>query len=238
MANSIIDHEIQRQILHKSRFIKSGAKYSQLKIENVENDLFNYHLQQLVKKDLLKKSGTVYLLTSEGKAIVTNIDEEDLKNPPNFKVSVYMCLLDKNKVLLYERRKHPQYGYVGFPSGKIRFGENLLDTAKRELFEETGLKADFKLIGNIRQIRKNKSEEILEDGLFYICFSDSFNGNFESQGKEGRFFWQELDDINSIKKLFKPSVGIITGELRKRINGEAGFDTQFIYELEPGFEEY
>jgi ADP-ribose pyrophosphatase YjhB (NUDIX family) len=177
-----IESEMQREILSKCRFWEKGARYSELRSEGVENDLFNYHLQQLVKNGWLKKEEGSYLLTVKGKRLVTNIDEEDKQNPPSFKVSVYMCAVDapsgasQGKILLYRRLKHPQYGYVGLPSGKIRFWENILETAKREFKEETNLEAEFQVIGNLRQIRRNEKGEVREDGVFYVCFADSVKG--------------------------------------------------------------
>jgi ADP-ribose pyrophosphatase YjhB (NUDIX family) len=227
-----VDHVVQREILSKVRFKPDGARYSQLKVKDIENDLFNYHLQQLVKKGLLRKVAGRYLLTKSGKSTVTNIDEEDLKNPPVFKVSVYMVLQDRNKVLLYQRKKHPQYNYVGFPSGKIRYGENLLGTATRELNEETGLKAKFKLVGNIRQIRKNSMRQIIEDGVFYICHSDKFSGKLVPKGKEGIFFWKDRSEVGKIKKLFKPSVELVLKALKNKKC------KTFVYELEPDEEDY
>lgn len=227
-----IDHEIQRTIISKIRFLKKGARYSDLKIDTIENDLFNYHLQQLVKTGFLNKLDGKYSLTNKGKTTVTNIDEEDRKNPPSFKVSVYMVLQKDNKILLYERRKHPQFGYVGFPSGKIKFGERILDTAARELLEETGIQADFQIIGNIRQIRKNKYQDIIEDGVFYICYANKFSGKLNKSSKEGKFYWEDIVKVSNIKKLFRPSVETIIENLMKVKK------KNFILEMEPKPERY
>lgn len=233
-----VEHEIQREILSSIRFLKDGARYSQLKIESIENDLFNYHLQQLVKYGYLTKAGDLYQLTEEGKSLVTNIDEEDKKLPPNYKVSVYMCIVVDGKVLLYKRLKHPQYGYTGLPSGKIKYGEEILSTAKRELAEETGLIANFKIIGNLRQIRKNKAGEMIEDGVFYICYSERIEGDLTPIAKEGEFFWEELEKALKLDKIFKPSLEIVLKEVKNRLSKKIRWDNKFIYELIPDPEEY
>ena len=92
----------QRKILSNCSFFETGAKYSQLKPENeeIENDLYNYHLQQLVKHEYLKKRNGLYLLTQKGKSIVTNIDYETISIPTKYKVSVYLCPIINNQVLL------------------------------------------------------------------------------------------------------------------------------------------
>ena len=43
----------------------------------------------------------------------------------------------KNKVLLLKRNKEPYAGVWSFPGGKIEFGENVGETAIREIQEET-----------------------------------------------------------------------------------------------------
>ncbi|TAM87123.1 MAG: NUDIX domain-containing protein [Candidimonas sp.] len=46
------------------------------------------------------------------------------------------------QVLLVRRGHQPDMGKWGFPGGKIEFGETVQDAAVRELFEETGLRAE------------------------------------------------------------------------------------------------
>jgi ADP-ribose pyrophosphatase YjhB (NUDIX family) len=233
-----IDNQIQQEILTTIKFLKDGGKYSDLRIKDIENDLYNYHLQHLVKNGYIEKSGDLYKLTELGKSLVTNIDEEDKKLPANYKVSVYICVVIDGKILLSRRLKHPQYGYVGLPSGKIRYGEEILETAKRELQEETELSADFKIIGNLRQIRTNNQGVVVEDGVFYICYTDKVTGKLLLDSNEGKNFWVKIDEVTTLEKLFKPSVEIVINGVIKRLKGEVGWESQFIYELKPEPEDY
>ena len=64
---------IQNEIL--TNFI--GAKslrYSEARPEGLENDLYNYHLQFLVKKGFLEKTNAKYALTKVGKQYVAQFD--------------------------------------------------------------------------------------------------------------------------------------------------------------------
>ena len=228
----MIENEIQRTILNKIKFMATGGRYSELQLHTIENDLFNYHLQQLVKNGYLEKREEKYWLTLQGKSLVTNMDDATKIVYGGYKVSVYMCPVVEGKVLLYRRLKQPQYGYVGLTSGKIAYGEKILETASRELFEETGLKASFKIVGNLRQIRKDAEGKVREDGVFYICYTDKVEGKLQDAGLEGEYFWVELDKVKEIDKLFKPSVEIIIEEIKK------GLKENFIYELEPEPEAY
>jgi len=234
----MIQNKTQYEILSNCKFWQDGAKYSQIKPNDIDNDLFNYHLQQLVKKDYLTKENALYCLTEKGKSLVTNVDDEIKSASSSFKVSIYACPVIGNKVLLHKRLKHPQYGYVGLVAGKIKYGENVLDTVKREFLEETDLTAEFKVIGNLRQIRKNEKGKVIEDGIFYVCFTDKVNGRLRQKNKEGEYFWVELNEVSKIDKIFKPSLEIILDEVKKRISGEIPWESKFIYELEPEPEDY
>ncbi len=235
----MIDSKVQREILSNCSFFSKGAKYSEMKLEDIDNDLYNYHLQQLVEKEFLQKDeDSIYRLTEKGKSLVTNIHEDSHNVSTNYKVSVYMCAVQDGKVLLHKRLKHPQYGYIGLPSGKIKYGERILDTARREFEEETELVADFKIIGNLHQIRKNEKGEVIEDGVFYVCYADEFEGSLLERQKEGENFWIELEKVNSLEKLFKPSLEYIVEEVQKRLSGEISWENKFIKEFEPEPEDY
>lgn len=234
----MIRSKIQRTILSNCKFWQAGARYSQMRPGDLDNDLFNYHLQQLVKRGYLIRGKDLYKLTEKGKSIATNIDDQTGDLSLNYKVSVYLCPVIDGKVLLHRRLKHPQYGYAGLVSGKIAYGENILKTAEREFTEETNLKAKFKIIGNLRQIRKNVKGNVIEDGIFYVCFTDEIEGKLNEKHKEGEYFWVKVDKAAQIKKIFKPSLEVILDEAQKRLAGKISWDTKFIYEFEPEPEEY
>lgn len=236
----MIDHEVQKQILSLSSFHKDGAKYSQLKPQddNLDNDLYNYHLQYLVKNNYLKKDAGLYKLTPKGKSLVTNIDHASIKFANKYKVSVYLSPVVDGKILLYKRLKHPQYGYTGLISGKITYGEKILETAAREFTEETGLTADFKVIGSMRQIRKNAEGKVIEDGIFYVCFTDKVSGELIEKNLEGEYFWVDLNEVGNLEKIFKPSLEILIDEIIARVAGKAAWENYFLYEIEPPVEDY
>lgn len=235
----MIESEIQRKILSSCSFFEKGAKYSDLRIAELENDLYNYHLQKLVKDGFLLKKVGLYKLTPKGKSLVTNIDEIDLKMPATYKVSVYLCPVMDGKILLTRRQKHPQFGYVGLVAEKKKYGEELIVTAKRALAEETGMTAEnLRIIGNLHQVRKNKEGEVIEDGVFYVCYTDKVAGELREKSVEGEYFWIDLDKVSTIEKIFKPSLEVIVDEVQKRLNGEKSFDDMFIYEFLPEPEEY
>ncbi len=50
------------------------------------------------------------------------------------------CVEEGLKVLMIKRRNHPSIGFYALPGGFVEINEDLIDGAKRELTEETGLK--------------------------------------------------------------------------------------------------
>ena len=225
----MVESEIQRGILSKCSFFKDGAKYSDIRNGEIENDLYNYHLQKLVKDKFLEKKRNLYTITAKGKSFVTNVDERDLKVPPSYKVSVYLCPVLNGKILLTRRLKHPQYGYVGMIAEKKKFGEELVETAKRGFFEETGLhSSEFKLIGNLHQVRKDKNKNPIEDGVFYVFYTDCFEGELIEKSLEGEYFWVDMNKVPALEKMFKPSLEVVVSEIQNREAGEKSWSDQFI----------
>jgi 8-oxo-dGTP diphosphatase len=94
---------------------------------------------------------------------------------------------DTTEVLLMKRKKEPYMGMYAIPGGKLEEGESYLEGAKRELFEETGLKnIELKAIG-----------EYDCDGVHSTAFVGLVNsevklmGNHESE----KFVWINVNDL-------------------------------------------
>jgi 8-oxo-dGTP diphosphatase len=64
-----------------------------------------------------------------------------LENQPKPKVGVGVAVIKDNKILLGKRKNAHGAGSWAFPGGHLEFGEEVEECAKRELAEETGLKA-------------------------------------------------------------------------------------------------
>lgn len=76
---------------------------------------------------------------------------------PNELIGVCVVLLDKNnKVLLGKRKNSYRSGYYGLPGGRVERNESLEESAKRELFEETGLKVKkLEYLGTVRDLQED-----------------------------------------------------------------------------------
>ncbi len=203
---------IQNHILSKLKNAKS-LRYSELSPKNekgkasVPNDLFNYHLQFLVKKGYLKKEEDGYALSETGiKHVADPVLSEDAKLISTFKINpiTIVSRISKGKIEILNqvRNSHPSFGKVGVPGGIIWKGEELLDGAKRKLIEETGLTAEFKLVGIERRMMY-VSDELFSDVLFPIVYADEFEGELIDT-EFGKNMWVPIDEAiaNDMKDRF------------------------------------
>jgi hypothetical protein len=147
MATEINLHPIQGKIL-KILLFQKQARFRDLNPDKISTDQFSFHLKMLLDQGLLTKTekGT-YTLTAKGKEFANRFDTEKIALERQAKVAVLVVGITKEgsqtKYLTQLRLKQPYFGYRGFVSGKIRWGEDVLAAAERELSEETGLKASL-----------------------------------------------------------------------------------------------
>jgi len=172
-------HPIQKQILVKF-LTHLELRYSEIKLPDVENDLFNYHLQYLVKLGVLIKTDLKYSLSNKGLAELLMFDSKG-NIYQGLRVSVLVYIIDyRSSPRMILAQKHIRQPYLGDfnagISGKVRPGELIEAAARRKLFEETGLTGNPKLIGVIRKIRHSKDKSFVDDGLFHVCVCTEFSG--------------------------------------------------------------
>ncbi len=204
---------LQNHIISKLKNAKS-LRYSEMQPDGIPNDLFNYHLQFLVKKGYVEKLEEGYSLSRLGIKHVADfnppIDEKGSVNL--FKVNVLTvisCIRNgKIEVLNQIRKSNPSYGKVGVMGGVVRKGESMEDAATRKCKIETGLEAQFKIVGIQRRTMYLKGE-LFSDVLFPIAYSDEYEGKLIEDSEYGHNMWVDIDkailndygQFDSIKKL-------------------------------------
>jgi 8-oxo-dGTP pyrophosphatase MutT (NUDIX family) len=204
---------IQNHILSKLKNAKS-LRYSELQLGGIPNDLFNYHLQFLVKKGLVNRAGDGYSLSEAGIKHVADPDvsAEEEKIASLFKVNVITLVSrvrdGKIEILNQIRKSHPSFGKIGAMGGIVRKGESLEAAATRKLRVETGLVAQFKIVGIERRITYI-DEKLFSDIIFPIGYASDFSGELIEEGDYGRNLWvpvadaikNESGDFDTIKKI-------------------------------------
>ena len=207
---------IQKHIISRLKNAQS-LRYSELQPEKVPNDLFNYHLQHLVKKEFIIKSDDGYTLSDKGIKHVADPYPQNDAITSLFKINVITIVSrvtdGKIEILNQIRKSNPSYGKVGVMGGVVLKGELIEPAAQRKLKQETGLNAEFKLIGSERRIMY-KSGELFSDLLFPIAYADSYSGELIVDSGFGHNLWvsiheaiknesAEFDSIKSITLALK-----------------------------------
>lgn len=203
-------HLAQTKILRELLFMPA-ARFAELqKASGLESDHVKFHIKQLVKLGYINKIGNAYQLSVIGKEYANKLDTDAGVIERQPKVAVLLVVEQYNpkthmaEYLLQKRLKHPYFGFWGAPTGKVRWGETLIDAAARELKEETGLTGTFEYRGIYHErVRHQETGEIIEDKLFQLMFCDRFGGKLQVEFDGGHNAWRMLEDMMLESKKYK-----------------------------------
>jgi len=186
-------HVIQREILYKLLF-SASLRHSDLIAYNVTNSQFKFHIDELIKENLVQKLEKNYSLTEKGKEWANRINAKDLSFIKQPKISVMLCAISDQKVLIQTRAKNPFLGCQSFPTKKVMYGETTFNAAHRGLFEETGLKGKPILFGLRHFTVLNKDRTLLEDQYLYLYKFLNPEGQL-NENNEGYLMWADQNKI-------------------------------------------
>jgi 8-oxo-dGTP pyrophosphatase MutT (NUDIX family) len=182
---------IQNRILSDLKNARS-LRYATLRASGVPNDLFNYHLQHLVKKGFVAKSGEGYSLADKGVRHVADPFPANDAITSLFKINfitiVSRTVKGKIEILNQVRKSNPSYGKIGVMGGVVRKGEPMAQAAARKLEEETGLRAAFRIVGCERRMMY-AAGKLFSDLMFPIAYADSHEGELAVETKFGLNLW-------------------------------------------------
>jgi 8-oxo-dGTP pyrophosphatase MutT (NUDIX family)/predicted transcriptional regulator len=201
-------HSIQKSILRVLIF-KTEARFSELNTEHVSSDLFSFHVKSLIEAGLLEKTSTGnYQLTAAGKEFANRFDTDTKKIVLERQAKIGVCVTcvkDEGKERLYlvhQRLKQPYYGFYGFITGKVKWGEVLSETAERELLEEAGLRADLKHVGVYHKMDYSTAGVLLEDKYFFLFRGDAPRGKLIETFEGGKNMWLTGKEYLAMPDLF------------------------------------
>ena len=216
-------HQAQMGILRHLLLNRQAGFAEMQKQVGLSSDLFNYHLSCLLKSDYLQKSAESYELTIKGKEFANRMDTERSVIEKQAKLGV-MLIIEKNEagkkyLLIQKRLKQPYYGFEGFVTGKIGWGEQILTTAERELREETGLTAKLEYHYTIHEhIYLKEDGRLLEDKFFFVVGATQAKGELISL-PSGENNWVLREDFFQHEKVYYDEFEL----LAMYDNGEHGF---------------
>lgn len=199
-------HPIQSEILCELLFV-TEAGFSELNKKKISSDQFSFHLRQLVDLKLIEKNPEgKYGLTIKGKEYANRFDTEqkEVERQPKIGVLVIGVRQTDNmtEYLMQQRLKQPYYGFWGFVTGKIRWGETVNEAALRELKEETGMSGGIKLIGIKHKMDYDQESKMLEDKFFLVVKAEDLKGELQEKFEGGENRWMKKEEIEKIEDLF------------------------------------
>lgn len=136
-----IEHHIQRHILSVLMYEKI-ARFRDMRPENVDTNLYSYHLKLLQKADFVQKVDGGYTLGKAGILYIDRVSTSTLKVRTQPKViTMLVAQNSEGELLLYHRQRQPYTHQWTLPYGKLHIEDDSLEmSAKREAFEKLQLK--------------------------------------------------------------------------------------------------
>lgn len=116
-----------------------------------------------------------------------------------FNTYTLIYLIKEEQILLLQRdsKKNDMAGKLTGLGGKIEKSESVLDSAKRECFEESGLTIyNPQFRGTFQWF--DESSKIC---MTHIIFASDFTGTLETKNREGILTWYLIQEINNLEHL-------------------------------------
>ena len=123
----------------------------------------------------------------------------------NIRVGCSVLIKSNNKLLLGIRNKEPNKGLIITPGGGVELFENMIDTVKREIMEETSLE-----ITNIKQLKTYEIINKPDEHRIIIYWSADYDKNSIHSASDltnAKFYSkeeiQELDKLGKLSSITK-----------------------------------
>lgn len=202
--------------LNKERedIVRLFTKHHKLKFTDIEkklgirSNLLTYHLDKLVKEEIIEKKEDYYRLSLTAEVIIPSFEQITGKETGPVSV-IIAAITNNNKICLLKREKRPYQGYWGMIGGKIKIEESIKETALREAKEETGLNCSFDKVVSVLHERVKESEIIKHALVIFLCRLTT-NDIELNHTDEGRLKWF---DLNKLPKNIIPSDKLMINKL-------------------------
>src|SRR5664279_6649459 len=201
-------HPAQVTIMRHLLFTPQASFAELQKMTDLTSDHFNFHVKKLLDEGYVEKLEKHYKLSRKGKEYANRMDTDENEIEKQPKVSVVIILERKNadgerEFLYQQRKKNPYYDFWGRLGGKMRWGESVIEAAKRELLEESNLEADleFKLLYHKRDFDK-ATGRLLEDKLFFCAYGTIYSGELMETFEGGMYRWMTERQFSEQPKRF------------------------------------
>jgi DNA-binding HxlR family transcriptional regulator len=193
----MIRHHIQNAVLYTLSF-SDGIRFGELKPDNLENKLFNYHLKQLIRDGLVvKTTDGRYCLSVEGKRLGRSVYESHSTHAKHAR-SVLILVIRRQTDgawFLSKRKTHPLKGKVGFLHTTPEIDKDSYTTATH-LVEQMGIDASFTILGGglFRVVEESAVQSFTNITLLYC---DDASGGEVASDELAEYFWDANPDFSS-----------------------------------------
>jgi len=107
-------------------------------------------------------------------------------------IGVSVAIWRGGRVLLVQRARAPFAGVWSLPGGRVEWGERLEDAARRELLEETGLRAGpLRLVSAIDAI--HREDEVVRSHFVVVSFTGEAEGEATAASDAAAAMFVTLD---------------------------------------------
>ncbi|MEO5949673.1 MAG: NUDIX domain-containing protein [Candidatus Saccharimonas sp.] len=180
-------------------------RFSELRAEGVESNLFQYHLRHVIRKGSVEKSGERYQLAPAGLYYADRFSPVYKGERPQPKIiTIAVVKARDGRVLLLKKPRQPWLGSYHLPAGKIHTGETTGQAAIRELTEKAGIHVDEMEFRSLTHVQIYKGGELVSD-YFGFIFSCQYDGDIVGG------IWYDATTAQLDTTELEPGVGAILG---------------------------
>ncbi|MEO5950110.1 MAG: hypothetical protein ABIQ04_01535 [Candidatus Saccharimonadales bacterium] len=194
----MLDHHIGKSIVYHLAFADS-MRFSELKPDDIDNKLFNYHLKKVISEGyVIKTSDGHYALTPEGR----RVGKGALKQQSRLIDRAYSVLLlairrkSDGSWLLYKRRTHPLLGMTGFMHAQPTPTASSIEVAAQECKIKTGLSGEFTVRGS-GYFRVYQGDALESFTHFTLLGCDDIQGELEADNELAEYYWDSSPDFSN-----------------------------------------
>jgi ADP-ribose pyrophosphatase YjhB (NUDIX family) len=175
----------------------STRRYSELRPDDVEGNVFAYHLKDLLQRGLIEKLDRAYQLTPKGLefAGTLSLSTGRTRRQPKILTAV-VCRNAVGEYLFSRWHRQPNIGMVSFPHGMLHYGSTAHDMAALELAEKAALAAELSYRGCVT-IRGYRAKELDRHMIVHIFEGQNVREIAKDQLRPevSEPFWAPLDSL-------------------------------------------
>lgn len=194
-------HWIQKHILDQLIYHPT-RRFSELRADGVESNLFQYHLRHIIKKGLVEKTDGGYQLAPVG---LYYADRYSLvykgERPQPKLITVVVIKNSAGETLLLKKKRQPWVGQLHLTAGKIHAGEAASEAARREVQEKLEVAIDSVEFRSVAQVQIRKEGVAVSDFVAFV-----FSAKYDGTTAEGEWYSLDIENNSDLASSLAPSV--------------------------------